>query len=591
MVQLASSSTQGTQGARRANIARRAPWAVALILTGVLLAALIVIPFIGVVIRSFASETPFDGYASVLSSSSTLGVLGRTLLFAIVTAFMTVAIGFPAAYGMTRVGPRARTILFALLVVPYLASVIVRTFSWVGVLGAAGPIRALGRLFGIDNLTLVGTAPAVLIALIHIYLPYVVLLIWISMRGIDENQIKAGQTLGARPLEVFWSVYAPQALPGVIAGGVLAFVITAGMVATPALIGGPEQSTVAQIISQQVTSGYGLRQDTPAVMAVLLTLGVFLILAVGLRFAGSEALLGVRSNSTRKAGRTHIRGRGFGRLMGKTGRDGRQRHWVAGVALAIAILIVDGPIVYLIGMSLQPLPLLMFPTNGISFNWYARVFSDPTWLSAIGSSLFVGVVATILAVIMAAVLAFATVRARQPWTGAIVAVALLPLLLPVVSFIPTLYGFYAGLGLIGNPVAIGFVHAVLALPYAYIPLLAALQSHDGRLEQASATLGASGLITARRVTVPLLAPAIVTAAVLAFVFSFDEFTATISLAGIRFQTLPLKFYAASKQNLSPELAAVGVLVIFAILLLCGLAALLVVRLNQRTSSHRESDHA
>jgi ABC-type spermidine/putrescine transport system permease subunit II len=227
--------------------------------------------------------------------------------------------------------------------------------------------------------------------------------------------------------------------------------------------------------------------------------------------------------------------------------------------LLVAVVIVDLPFVFLAGMSFQPLPLLSFPTDTWSTTWYAQVFKDSSWLDAIENSLKIAAVATVVAVIAGGYLAMRTRKARTFTGSVVIGAALLPLIVPSVMYATGMFAGFTQLDLFGDWRAIALVHSVLALPYVYVNVLNGLNAYDPRWDQAAASLGASPARRLRKVTLPLLRPALITGAFLAALLSLDEFTTTLFLSGLTFQTLPLKFWSGAQENLNPELAVVGVL--------------------------------
>lgn len=571
------SSTFATLGPRTvARIGRGARRATPGLLASAFLVLLLGVP-LGMVIATSIGHPAGHAYASQLRSPTTRVILERTVTFALITTAVTVLVAFPVAYGLTLASPRLRRILFCLLVFPYLTSLLVRTYAWIGILGANGPVAAVAGWFGYSGVSFVGTGTGVLLVLVHVYLPYVILSSYVSMQRIDRSHLLASHSLGAPPLRGFWTVYAPQSLPGVVAGGVLVFVITVGMYAVPALIGGPNQTTLAMLVVQQVTNGYGLPQDVPAVEAVLLCVVVLIVLAVCSRAIGLSSLLGIagnqgRSRKRRAAGRAPEAARRLiGRLAGQLPFQYSRRHLLVATATLAAIVMIDGPFVYLVGVSFQPLPLLTFPTHQVSARWYTNVLVDPMWRTAAIHSLEIALLATLIAVVIGTYLAILTTRGSRRLAVAIMTIALVPLVVPEILYATGIYTVFIKLHLIGNWIGIAAAHGALALPYAYINILNGLSAYDYRLDDAAHSLGASTSRRLWRITIPIIRPALLTGAFLAFLLSLDELLVSLFLAGITYKTLPLAFWAAANQNISPALAAVGVLLVIAVSLVGALA--------------------
>lgn len=524
----------------------------------------LVVPVGTVLARSFGDPW-WDAYGDILSDPTMFTIAWRTVVLALVATGATVALGFPVAYALVTVGPRLRGVLFALLVFPYITSLLVRSYALIGILGVNGPISALSQALGQGEKSYVGTSFGVVLTLVHVFLPFVILSTYVSMKRIDVTQMRAGESLGGSRLEVFWTVYAPQARPGVLAGGLLVFVVSIGMYVIPALIGGPDQTTLAMVIVQQVTAGYGVPQDRPSALAVLLCLLVLAVLAIGGRAVGLASLLGVEQRGDGLPGRHHkrraLRRSWWSAAAARLPQPRRNLHIAVTLCTIAAVVIIAGPFVFLVGVSFQPLPLIQFPEGDLSVRWYEAVLNDPAWLTALRNSLQIGAVAAVMAVVLGGYLAALTLRLGRFGAGALMSVALAPLVVPTVMYATGAYLVFVRLNFIGNWFAIAIAHGVLALPYAYINLLNGLSSYDRRLDDAARSLGAGTMRRIAFVTLPVLRPAILAGAFLAFLVSLDEFVTTLFLSDISYTTLPLAFWSASRDNLSPALAVVGVLMV------------------------------
>ena len=532
------------------------------------LAAALVVPVVTVLARSFGDPWS-EAYREILADPTTITIAWRTVILALVATGATLVLGFPVAYALVLVGPRLRATLFVLLIFPYVTSLLVRSYAWIGILGVNGPVSAAAQSLGFGEQSYVGTSFGVVLTLVHVFLPFVILSTYVAMRRIDPTQMRAGESLGASRLEVFWTVFAPQARPGVLAGGLLVFVVSVGMYVIPALIGGPDQTTLAMVIVQQVTAGYGISQDRPSALAVLLCLLVLGILAVGGRAVGLASLLGVEQREDRSA--RDRRSRALRRPVwvaaaARFPQPRRNLHVTVTLSTIAAVVIVSGPFIYLLGVSFQPLPLIQFPEGGLSLRWYEAVLNDPAWLTAAGNSLKIGLVASLMAVTLGGYLASLTLRLGRFGAGALMSVTLAPLVVPTVMYATGAYLVFVRLDFIGNWFAIAVAHSVLALPYAYINLLNGLASYDRRLDDAARSLGAGEIRRITFVTLPVLRPAILSGAFLAFLVSLDEFVTTLFLSGISYTTLPLAFWSASRDNISPALAVVGVLMVLMVAL-------------------------
>jgi ABC-type spermidine/putrescine transport system permease subunit I len=166
------------------------------------------------------------------------------------------------------------------LLLPLWTSDLVRAFSWIVLLGRQGPVNDALRALGLIDrpLAMLFGDAAVLVGSIHIMLPFMILPLYSVMRGIDTSLIAAANGLGARPLRAFLHVFLPLSLPGVAAGALLVFILATGFYITPATLGGPGQTMIAQLIESvgRVSLNWGLA----SALAVLLLVATALLLAV-----------------------------------------------------------------------------------------------------------------------------------------------------------------------------------------------------------------------------------------------------------------------------------------------------------------------
>ena len=144
---------------------------------------------------------------------------------------------------------------------------------------------------------------------------------------------------------------------------------------------------------------------------------------------------------------------------------------------------------------------------------------------------------------------------------AVAGLMLLPLIVPTIVYALGLYRLYAWLGLLDTLGGVVLAHAVTGLPYVVILVQAALSGVDPRLEPAARSLGASAAQVLRRVLLPLLRPAVLSGALLAFVHSWDELVLVLFIAGRRVFTLPRRMWDGINDKLDPSLAAVAVVLI------------------------------
>jgi len=216
------------------------------------------------------------------------------------------------------------------------------------------------------------------------------------------------------------------------------------------------------------------------------------------------------------------------------------------------------PLLVVFPISLSSAPYMQFPPPGLSRQWYERYLDDPQWIDATVRSLYVGLATAVLALALGVPLAFSLVRGKFFGRGLLERIAMAPVIVPTIILSVSVYGLFAKLKLIGEWYGLVVAHTVLALPFVVLVMVAGLRDFDRVLEQAAEGLGASRWRTLLRITLPLVRPSLVSAALLAFITSFDEVVVALFLAGPN-MTLPKKMFDNIMMEIDPTIAAVSVL--------------------------------
>lgn len=213
----------------------------------------------------------------------------RTLAIALQVTVLTLLVAYPAAYTIARLPPGWARLATVLVLVPFWVSILVRTTAWFILLQREGPVNAALLAAGVVDrpLSLIFTRFAVLVAMVHVLLPFAILPMVGVMRRIDPRLARAATSLGATKAQHFWRVYLPLSLPGVGAGGLIVFMLAIGFYVTPALVGGSGDQMVSTFIAEYTTAS--LNWGMAAALAALLlamtgaVVGLALWLLPGLR--------------------------------------------------------------------------------------------------------------------------------------------------------------------------------------------------------------------------------------------------------------------------------------------------------------------
>ncbi len=239
-------------------------------------------PLLESVWRSFSEPTlGLDNYTWALTNPNNLGVIARTFGNALLATVICLALAYPYAYLMTIVSAKARAVLIVIALIPFWTSLMIRTFAWIVLLQDGGVVNTLLGLIGVGPLELLRTNTGVIIGLSHVLMPFMVLPLYAVMSGIDLRLVTAARSLGARPSVAFLKVFVPLSMPGVAAGSLLVFIQALGFYVTPALLGSPSDSMLAQSIYAQV-SGLLEWGRGGALGVILLVITVLLLGIIGL---------------------------------------------------------------------------------------------------------------------------------------------------------------------------------------------------------------------------------------------------------------------------------------------------------------------
>ncbi len=253
--------------------------------------------------------------------------------------------------------------------------------------------------------------------------------------------------------------------------------------------------------------------------------------------------------------------------------QGGARWWLRAIVW-IASLVLIAPIAIVVVLAFSGGEFLKFPPDSLSLRWFRTFLGDPRWRESIVFSLRIAAIACAFATVIGFLAAYALVRSRLRAKTLVLSLLLMPMIVPSVVTAIAMYFMSAAVGLIGSTLWLGFCHAVMALPVVVLILLSTLNGVDVNLERAAASLGASRWRIFTRIVVPLAAPGLASAALFAFLTSFDELLISLFLADVRMQTLPVRIWNSLQLDVQPTIAAVNAFLIGVTgLVLLGEAAL------------------
>jgi putative spermidine/putrescine transport system permease protein len=263
-----------------------------LLIPGLALLALgFVLPIARMLLLSVQGADGFtlDHFARFFQDSFYPMILWRTVYLSAIITLICALIGFPLAYIMSRSTPRVRLWLAIMVILPLMTSVVVRTFGWMVLLSRSGLVSATLRELGLAgrSFQLMHTEKAIVVGMVQVLLPFMVLSLLGVLVRIDTRLEEAARTMGCSFLQTLRTVVLPLAVPGLLAGSILVFTLSASSFVTPSLLGGARIEVLAGSIYKNVTQT--LDWHFAAAQAVILFAGIALFLIPYLR-------LGARSH-------------------------------------------------------------------------------------------------------------------------------------------------------------------------------------------------------------------------------------------------------------------------------------------------------
>jgi putative spermidine/putrescine transport system permease protein len=557
----------------------------------VLLLLAFAVPLFAIVPEAFGDDA-VARFLRIFGSPVYRTVIWTTVRISLEATAITLLVSFPLAWLMSRAKGIKALLLWLLVLVPFLTSVLVRTFAWLAILGQRGLINAALLKLGLisEPLPLMFTEQAVIFALVHSSIPMMVFALVSVLRRIDGRILLAANTLGANPVRAWLGIVVPLAIRGIQSGVIIVFLFTMASFIAPAFLGNQRQQMLAQMIQAQIETG----ADWPFAAALGITLAatatiVVLALSAITRYVSRWQHPGLLKPSSAPA---QARQADQALLRQPVALPAPRLHlpaiWPAvsrllePLYLGIIAVYILVPLVILFPVAFSAADVLVFPPPGYSLRWFEKILSSPEWITAALTSLRIGAATCLLSLVLATatVLGFGR-HSRFQTVGE--AIVLAPLTVPAVVFALGAYLTFSRVGLVDTEAGIIIAHTVLIFPVVYLVASATYSSIDPGLSLAAASLGANPWRIFTTVIFPLLLPGLAVSAMLAMLLSFDESVASIFLSDLSVKTLPRKLWEGIRFNTSPESAAVSAMLLGVTLLvvIAGMAFVLLRR--QRTA--------
>lgn len=250
-----------------------------LMLPGILfLTVFMIIPIVLTIGTTFTdgSGITLDGYLTFLKDRYFLDILFTTLRVSLLTTLICIILGFPAAYYISKLGGRMKAVLLLLTIFPLLTSSVVRSFSWMIIIGRNGLLNKMLLGMGIihEPLDILYTPTAIIIGLVHLFLPLIIVSLVGVMENIQHDLLEAAESLGASKATVFLKVVLPLCVPGLVIGSILVFVGSFTAYTTPALLGGKQRVISTFLYQNAITLNDWQVASIVATIMIVITFAV-----------------------------------------------------------------------------------------------------------------------------------------------------------------------------------------------------------------------------------------------------------------------------------------------------------------------------
>lgn len=510
----------------RSSVANRdVDWGRVLLLApiGALLLLAFGVPLLAIVPAAFGGSA-VERFVRILSNPVYRSVIWSTVRISMEVTAVSLLISFPLAWMLSRASRVKALILGLLVLVPFLTSVLVRTFAWLAILGQRGLVNAALLGLGVisEPLPLLFSEMAVVLALLQVSIPMMVFSLVTVLRRIDGRILLAARTLGANQWQIWTGVLIPLAIRGIQSGVTVIFLFTMASFIAPAFLGSQRQQMLAQVIQAEIEVGadWAFAAALGITLALVATLVVGVLSAIG-RYLSRWQRPGMPQPSPAQG----LSGPVDKSLLRTSVKLTPPRLHIPASVLALArfagpvylcviAVFILLPLIVLIPVSFSAAEVLIFPPPAYSLRWFQTIFDSQEWVSAALTSVRISA-ATCLATLALATLTVIGLGRNFKHQNVAEALLMSPLTVPSVVFALGAYLTFSRVGLVDTEKGIMIAHTVLIFPVVYQVAAATYSSIDPRLSLAAASLGANSWRTFHTVVFPLLLPGLGVGAVLA----------------------------------------------------------------------------
>jgi spermidine/putrescine transport system permease protein len=471
----------------------------------------------------------------------------RSFAYGAAATALALAIAYPLAYAIAFRAGRFKYVLLFAVVAPFFTTYLIRTLAWQTILFDESPVVDSLRAIGIlgEEGRVLDTPASVIAGLTYNFLPFMILPIYASLERLDRRLIEAAKDLYASSRAAFWRVTLPLSAPGIVAGVLLTFIPAVGDYVNASFLGGPNQAMIGNSIQGQ----YLQLADYPTASALSFVLMALLlaVVVIYLLFAGSGALMGDDEGTALGGSSTAP-----SREPGTRGPIGwlRRNAVVIYAALAVAYMLIPIAVIALFSFN-DPQGNFNLTWEGFTLDYWNDPFAQSDLTDAMVTSLELAALSTAIATAIGTLMALALVRRRFFGRRAANLLIVVPMATPEVVIGAALLSMFVYVGFARGFETLLVAHVMFSISFVVIVVRSRLIGFDRSVEDAAADLGAGPLATFRTVTLPLIAPAVLAAALLAFVLSIDDFVISNFNSGTTV-TFPLYIFGAAQRGIPVE---------------------------------------
>ncbi len=497
-----------------------------------------------------AGAFSLQGFTKFFESVMYQKALANSFIVSLSVTLLCIVIGVPMGYFVARVKMPGKNLMLSLGILPIIMPSFVGAFTWVILLGRQGVVRhflnlLLGPL-GIEVPTIYGMFGMILCMTLTYY-PFVFQLAYGAFASANSLLEEAGMLMGASKMHIFRTITFPLILPSLGAGALLVFVRSIGNFGIPAIIGG-DKYVLPTLIYFRVNGFWDLNGAASiAVINVLITALVLFL---------QKRVINRHEYETISATHSEIK-----QHEGKTIR-------IIAIVYCVIILVVSLlPQLTIIVMSFAEKWVGLFP-EGFTLAHYIRI---PQYSRhELFNTFYLSVLATLLAAVLGSLIAYITER-KKPKGAALLDISIMaPFILPGTVVSVALLSAFSGSSLIrltGTYTIIVISYMIRRTPYVYRSVAASLSQLNPSLEEASTIAGANWFYTFRRVSVPLIMPAIISGSILTLTTLLQELSTTILLYSSNTRTVPIQIYGAVADGKLGEASALSVVLLVVVFII------------------------